>query len=58
MDRNDNLKLRKIVLERLMNAGTRIILKMRMENRLMKLKNLLSDCKTKEDVKKLVQLDW
>ncbi|KAL4456204.1 hypothetical protein ABPG74_014165 [Tetrahymena malaccensis] len=57
-DKNDNLKLRKIILKRFMNAGTKIILKMRMENRLIKLKNLLCDCQTKEDVKKLVQLDW
>lgn len=54
MDRNDNLKLRRIALKRFMNAGTRIILKMRIENRLIKLKSLLSDCQTKEDVKKMV----
>lgn len=41
-----------------MKAGTRIILKIRMVNRLIKLKNLVSDCKSKQDAKKIVAEDW
>ena len=57
-NKNDNLKLRKNKLQIFMNAGSKVIEKYRLEKRLAKIREFLSDCQTKEDVAKKVSDDY
>lgn len=52
---NDEHHNRRIALLRFMNAGTKVILKYRLLKRLAKIKELLCNCRTKVEVKKLVE---
>ncbi|EGR29602.1 hypothetical protein IMG5_152520 [Ichthyophthirius multifiliis] len=56
-DKNNDLKNRKINLNKFMSVGTKIILRIRADKRLEKLKNKLSNLKTREEVKKMVSQD-
>jgi len=50
--------MRKLRLKKFMKCATKIVMRLRADKRLMKIKNFLGAAKNREDVKKLVIQDW
>lgn len=58
LNKNDPIKKRRLLLKRFMQAGTKIILRLRAEKALDTMKNLLQGCGDRQDVKNMVLDSW
>jgi hypothetical protein len=56
--KNDALKMRKLRLKKFMKCATKIVMRLRADKRLFKIKNFLGAAKNRDDVKRLVIQDW
>jgi hypothetical protein len=56
--KNDALKMRKLRLKKFMKCATKIVMRLRADKRLFKIKNFLGSAKNRDDVKRLVIQDW